>query len=243
VVNWFTSSGYLLREFHRVLRPGGTLLRETMHRDGIVPAFPMSGSANVARAGPDDQDLMIDTSTFEAESGRLLTERIVIRDREGSKSRYSVRLPAPTEFRAWLHDTGFNSVRFASRQGQPLTLDSRRLIILAQTSLPSVTATDSRLTGYQACSNGRGLPPTGLVRCTKAGRSGRTCLRCLLARRARRAPHSGILVGQNPPIGPHQLRSPFRKARHPVPRLTNGTIPPVRRCGMRQRGGRLGGAP
>jgi ubiquinone/menaquinone biosynthesis C-methylase UbiE len=139
VVNWFTSFGYfddednqlVLREFHRVLQPGGKLLIEMMNRDGIVRTFPAVGSTNVERAEPSGEDLMIDTSTFDAISGRLHTERIVVRDGKTSTSNYSVRLPAPTEFRTWLEAAGFHSTRFQSRGGELLGSDSRRLVVLA----------------------------------------------------------------------------------------------------------------
>jgi ubiquinone/menaquinone biosynthesis C-methylase UbiE len=140
VINWFTSFGYfgddeneqVLREFHRVLRPGGMLLIETMYRDGIVRAFPAAGSTHVERAGPTGEDLMVDSSTFDGMSGRLVTQRIIVRGGKVSTSNYNIRLPVLTEFRDWLTKAGFQSVRFQSRQGEPVTLDSRRLVVLAQ---------------------------------------------------------------------------------------------------------------
>ena len=59
VVCWFTSFGYyddddcrqILAEFHRVLRPGGTVLIETMHHDGVVRHYTAAPDATVRLAG------------------------------------------------------------------------------------------------------------------------------------------------------------------------------------------------
>jgi hypothetical protein len=75
---------------------------------------------------------MVDSSTFDGMSGRLVTQRIIVRGGKVSTSNYNIRLPALTEFRDWLTKAGFQSVRFQSRQCEPITLDSRRLVVLAQ---------------------------------------------------------------------------------------------------------------
>ena len=140
VLNWFTSFGYfdddgnkqVLREFHRALRPGGRLLLETIHRDAFVRVFTPAPFAYMTTAGPDGGDLQADRSTFELETGVLQTERTVVRDGKVSRSFLSVRLPALTELRQWLHDAGFGRVSFQSRHGQPVSLDTRRLVVLAE---------------------------------------------------------------------------------------------------------------
>ena len=140
VLNWFTSFGHfdddgnkqVLRQFHQALGRGGRLLLETIHRDAFVRGFTPAPFAYMTTAGPDSGDLQADRSTFEAETGVLRTERTVVRDGKVSRSFFSVRLPAPTELRQWLHDAGFGRVSFQSRRGQHLSLDTRRLVVLAE---------------------------------------------------------------------------------------------------------------
>jgi SAM-dependent methyltransferase len=139
LVNWFTSFGYfddeenraVLREFHRVLRPGGKLLVETFHRDRIVRTAPAGGvpSTVVQERG---EDLMIDRNTLDPVSGRLASERIVMRDGRARKVRFSVRLFTPSELHGWLEEAGFSGIEFFDERGEPFGLESRRLLALAR---------------------------------------------------------------------------------------------------------------
>ncbi|MGO9560073.1 MAG: class I SAM-dependent methyltransferase [Acidimicrobiales bacterium] len=140
VLCWFTSFGYfdddgnrkVLSEFYRALRPGGMLLIETMHRDAFVRGFTPEPFAHVTPAGEDGKDLEIDVTTFDSEIGSLRTRRTVVRDGVVSSHVFTIRLPALTEFRQWLGEAGFSSVEFQSRHGEALTLETRRLVVLAR---------------------------------------------------------------------------------------------------------------
>jgi ubiquinone/menaquinone biosynthesis C-methylase UbiE len=137
VVCWFTSFGYfddddndvVLREFRRVLRPGGRLLIETMNRDGFIRRFTSAPFAYVERVG---DDMMIDQSIFDPISGRIETDRTVARDGETRTSHHSVRLLTVTEFRRALHAAGFEHIEATDHDGRPVTLDSPRLAITAR---------------------------------------------------------------------------------------------------------------
>jgi ubiquinone/menaquinone biosynthesis C-methylase UbiE len=136
VVCWYTSFGYfddednrrVLSEFRRVLRPGGRLLIETMHRDGFVRSFTPSPFASIEQVG---EDMTLDRTTFDPEFGGIHTERMVVRDGLVRTHVFSVRLPTVPEFRQWLSEAGFSSSRFRGRNGEVLGLNSRRLVVLA----------------------------------------------------------------------------------------------------------------
>ncbi len=133
VLSWFTSFGYfdddenrqVLRETHRILRPGGQLLLENNNLSGLLgrwlPAVVME------RAG----DVAVDRSGFDPVSGRARTERIVVRDQHMRRSVFSVRMFIAAELRSWLLDAGFARVEFFDEQGEPLTADSRRMLTVA----------------------------------------------------------------------------------------------------------------
>lgn len=136
VVCWFTSFGYfddddnrlVLQEFANVLRPGGTLLIETMHHDGFVRGFACAPVATITERG---EDLMIDVTSFDPVLGRIETERSVRRDGQLRRSHHSVRLPTVPEFDSWLRAAGFSERRYSDRGGHPLRFDSWRLVVAA----------------------------------------------------------------------------------------------------------------
>jgi ubiquinone/menaquinone biosynthesis C-methylase UbiE len=136
VVCWFTSFGYhddadcrrILSEFHRVLRPGGRLVIETMHHDGVVRHFTAAPDATVIWRGEDSQ---VDLSRFDPVTGRLATERTVYRDGAVRHSSHFIRLPTPPEWVQWLEAAGFADVRGAAGGGGPLELDSWVMVVQA----------------------------------------------------------------------------------------------------------------
>lgn len=133
VVNWFTSFGYFddegnrawLETARRTLKPGGRLAVDVHSRDVFmrnrVPAFVIER----------DGDLVVDRHSFDVETGRETTERWIVRDGHVRKTEYSVRFYTYTELRSLLLDVGFAEVDAVGHDGRPLTLESRRMIVIA----------------------------------------------------------------------------------------------------------------
>ena len=136
LVCWFSSFGYyddadcrrVLAEFHRVLRPGGTVLIETMHHDGAVRHFTAAPDATVITRGEDAQ---VDASRFDPLTGRIETDRTVYRDGAVRHTSHFIRLPTPPEWTQWLGEVGFGQVRFWAGGGGPLELDSWVMVVQA----------------------------------------------------------------------------------------------------------------
>jgi len=135
IVNWFTAFGYfdddeedrrVLRAAHRALRPNGRLLIENNNTAELLGRW--QPSVVVERDG----NLMIDRSRFDPVSGRATTERVIVRDGTTRRVRFSVRMFVAVELGAWLRDAGFSAVDFFDRQGEPLTVESRRMVTVAR---------------------------------------------------------------------------------------------------------------
>jgi SAM-dependent methyltransferase len=132
VVNWFTSFGYFDDEANRAwlegvrgtLKVGGRLAIDVHSRDVFMRN---RGDAAVVER---DGDLVVDRHRFDVETGREETERWIVRGGKVRKTEYSVRFYTFTELRALLLDVGFSSVDGLGHDGKPLTLDSRRMIVV-----------------------------------------------------------------------------------------------------------------
>jgi SAM-dependent methyltransferase len=133
VVNWFTAFGYfdddenrrVLDGVRRSLRPGGRLLLELNHGPTLMAGFLPSV---VTRRG---DDAMVDEHTYDASTGRVHTVRTILRDGRTRATRFSTRLFAFPELRDWLVQAGFSHVEGFAGDGGPLTVESRRLVVLA----------------------------------------------------------------------------------------------------------------
>jgi SAM-dependent methyltransferase len=136
VVCWFASFGYwedddchrVLEEFHRVLRPGGQVLIESMHHDGSVRNFTAAPDSVVVTRGDDAQ---VDLYRFDPLTGRMETERTIHRGGQVRRSTHFMRLPTPPEWVTWLEAAGFSNVRFFAEDGSPLELESWVIVIQA----------------------------------------------------------------------------------------------------------------
>lgn len=135
IVNWFTAFGYfdddeedrrVLRAAHRALRPGGRLLIENNNTAELLGRWQPSVVTER------DGNLMIDRSRFDPVSGRATTERVIVRDGTTRSTTFSVRMFVAVELGAWLRDAGFSTVEFFDRQGEPLTVESRRMLTVAR---------------------------------------------------------------------------------------------------------------
>ena len=132
-VNLFTSLGYLgdeedvkvLAGIRRVLRPGGKLVIETMHRDRLVEVF----NENTWHALGQGR-MLLEQRTFDVAAGVAQTTQTVI-DTEGRDSRtYSVRVYTATELLAMVARAGFAEARaYGGFEGEPLTTTSRLVIV------------------------------------------------------------------------------------------------------------------
>ncbi|MFC9977081.1 SAM-dependent methyltransferase [Spirillospora sp. NPDC127200] len=133
VLCWFTSFGYfdddgnrrVLAEVAGALRPGGRFLVETMSRDWMLARFQ---HASVVER---DGDRVVDRHRYEPLTGRLVTERTLIRGGRMRETGYFVRLFTFTELRDWLLAAGFAEVRGVDEMGEPFGPDSNRMIVIA----------------------------------------------------------------------------------------------------------------
>ena len=137
VFNWRTSFGFFdddgnqsqLREFSRVLRPGGRLAMDLHNHDDLVRRMPDRGPLiNILER---DDDLLIERVRLDATSGRSRSERIVVRNGRTRRFGFSLAIPRLPVLQNWLREAGFHTVDAFDGDGSALRVDSRRLMIVA----------------------------------------------------------------------------------------------------------------
>jgi SAM-dependent methyltransferase len=132
----FSSLGYrgeegdarTLAEFCRVLRPGGRLVIETMHRDRLMHILQPRGWDPLPQGGT-----LIEERRFDYEEGVTETDHVLIRP-DGSRKTvtYRIRTYTATELGKVVEQAGFVDLAFyGSLEGEALSRETR-LVILAR---------------------------------------------------------------------------------------------------------------
>jgi ubiquinone/menaquinone biosynthesis C-methylase UbiE len=132
-LNLYTSLGYLgdeedtrvLAEIARVLRPGGRLVIETMHRDRLVRDW-RDQSWHMVGEGR----LLLEQRTFDARSGVAQTTQTLIEPSgERDSHTFSVRVYTATELVDMLLRAGFAEARcYGDLEGAPFTTATRLVV-------------------------------------------------------------------------------------------------------------------
>jgi ubiquinone/menaquinone biosynthesis C-methylase UbiE len=136
VLNLFSSLGYrgeegdrqTLAEFRRVLRPGGALVVETLHRDRLASIFEPRKWEPLPDGG-----FVLEERRFDQAAGEIATTMHLL-DAEGhhESATYGVRIYTTTELVRLVVAAGFEGVEcFGGLEREELTI-ATRLVVLAR---------------------------------------------------------------------------------------------------------------
>jgi ubiquinone/menaquinone biosynthesis C-methylase UbiE len=132
VLNLFSSVGYrgeegdrqMLGQFLRVLRPGGALILETLHRDRLMAIFqprtwdPLEADALVAEA-----------RTFDLVAGEIETQHVYVAGGSRRDFTYKLRVYTATDLVRMLAEVGFGEIDcFGDYEGAELTRETRLVV-------------------------------------------------------------------------------------------------------------------
>jgi ubiquinone/menaquinone biosynthesis C-methylase UbiE len=133
-LNMFSSLGYLgddedtraLEQIGRVLRPGGRLVIDIMHRDRLVHSFSEHDWHLLGEGR-----LLLEQRTFDPVSGVAQTTQTLIESTGARESRtFSIRVYTATELLAMLDRAGFAEARcLGDLQGGAFGTDTRLVVV------------------------------------------------------------------------------------------------------------------
>jgi len=133
-LNLFSSLGYLgdeqdtraLAEYRRLLRPGGRLLIETMHRDALISNWSEQDWQLLGEG-----KLLLERRTFDPAGGIAQMTQTLVPSSGARESRtMSLRVYTATELCAMLDRAGFSESRcYGDFDGTPFSADTRLVIV------------------------------------------------------------------------------------------------------------------
>jgi SAM-dependent methyltransferase len=141
VLNLFSSIGYrgeegdreMLEEFLRVLRPGGALVVETMHRDHLMAIF-----LHHTWEPLDDDGLVAEARSFDPVAGEIQTEHIVVAGGSRRSFTYTLRVYTATELVRMTRSVGFREIEcFGDYEGGGLSRETRLVIRARKPAAPA----------------------------------------------------------------------------------------------------------
>jgi ubiquinone/menaquinone biosynthesis C-methylase UbiE len=141
VLNLFSSIGYrgeegdreMLGEFLRVLRPGGAVVVETMHRDHLMAIF-LSHTWEPL----EDENLVAETHSFDPVAGEIETEHIVVTGGSRRSFTYTLRVYTTTELVRMLESVGFGEIEcFGDYEGGELSRETRLVVRARKPARPA----------------------------------------------------------------------------------------------------------
>jgi SAM-dependent methyltransferase len=135
VVNWMTAFGYfddtvnrdVLGQIRRALRPGGRLVMDLNNLVARLSSFQPS-LVEVHESG----DMRVDRFHLAPLTSRLEVERTIVRDGTARQVTFVVRLFGFPEIRDWLLAAGFTEVTGHGEDGEPLTAEHDRMVLVAR---------------------------------------------------------------------------------------------------------------
>lgn len=133
VVCWFTSFGYhedeelrgVLRDVREALRPDGRFVLDLNNLPALMQRFER---ATVVER---DGDLLVTLHRFDAVESRAYADYVAVRGGDVRRYPTFVRMFTFPELRDWLLGAGFSRVEAYGRDGEPLTMEHRRLVAVA----------------------------------------------------------------------------------------------------------------
>ena len=133
----FTSFGYfesraddlqVLRNIHKSLRAGGTLVMEIAGREALAHRFHPTTSKEL-----DDGRLLVERHEIVDDWTRIRNHWIAIEDDTATTFRFEFRVYSGQELKSLLFDAGFAGVKlFGAYDGRPYDLHAKRLVAVAR---------------------------------------------------------------------------------------------------------------